>query len=147
MMREPGDPRLRILRDARAVQAMITGNEEDVRLTEAQRHQGVRAILKCEPLFVAAKIVDRCLDPRSKWKVEPEVLHKMTLALHDRLYPTPDWRTKKMGEDENQFELNFEWQNGIATMSVAADSQSDRVAPVEELGDGANGSSGSNDFG
>jgi hypothetical protein len=139
-MREPGDPRLRILRDARAIQAMITGNEDDVRLTEAQRHQGVRAILKCDPLLVAAKIVDRCLDPRSKWKVDPEVLHKMTLALHDRLYPMPDYRTRKMGAEDTQFELDFAWSVGEDGGRVAA-MASGSIEEVQRVtnGNGADG--------
>lgn len=102
-------PEWAMLRKVRRIQDLIADNENDIRLTEAQRHQGVKAILGCDPLLVAAKIIQMCFDRRSKWHVEPEALHRMTLSLHDRLYPTPDWRTRKREADENQFELDFQW--------------------------------------
>jgi hypothetical protein len=119
-------PEKRILNYCKRIQAKIAGSDDDdIRLTEAQRYKAVVMVLKCDPAIIMAKIIQLCLDERSKFHVEPYVLHRMTLDLHNAITPSPDIRSRKRGDDENQFELDFEWatHNGqqVAQMAEAAE--------------------------
>lgn len=108
-------------RDARRVHRMVTQgmDGDDIRLSEAQMNRGVLEILKAEPLFYLAGLVKRYIDPGSKLQAEPETIRKILVDLHDRMYPAPDYRVRRKGSDDNQFELEFMW---------ATDGEGERVA-------------------
>jgi hypothetical protein len=119
------DPEERTLRFCRRVHAIVAGGDNDERLTEAQRYAGVLKVLKCDPAILMAKVIDLCLDKRSKWNVDTYTLHRMILDLHHCITPSPDVRARRPNADENQFELDFAWQvqNGerTAMMQEAAE--------------------------
>jgi hypothetical protein len=118
-------PELRFLSFCRKIQIAIAGEEasEDRRMTEAQRHAAVLKVLGCEPVIMDAKLIHLTMDKRSDFyrAVPLPLVHRWLMDLHDRINPAPDRNTRKRDDGENQFELNFEWQNGTAMMSEAAE--------------------------
>lgn len=116
-------PELRFLSFCRKIQQEIYGREasDDSRMTEAQRHAAVIRVLGCEPLIMDAKLIHLTMDKRSDFyrAVPLPLVHRWLMDLNDRINPAPDRNTRRRGDDENQFELNFEWQNGVAMMEAA----------------------------
>src|SRR4030095_9499871 len=118
-------PELRFLSFCRKIQIAIAGEEasEDRRMTEAQRHAAVLKVLGCEPVIMDAKLIHLTMDKRSDFyrAVPMPLVHGWLMDLHDRINPAPDRSSRKRDDNDNQFELNFEWQNGTAMMSEAAE--------------------------
>jgi len=121
-------------REVRRVQEQLIEDltADDLRLTEAQLHRGVIAILQGEPILFLAAYAKRAMSPTSKVQVEPEVIRKMMTDIHDRLYPMPD-RLQRKRSSENQFELEFMWSTpdggervAIAQFEKVEDGESDR---------------------
>lgn len=122
------DPEERVMRFCRRVQAQVLAFEDDGsgdrRMTDAQKREAVYAVLKCEPIIIDARLLELCLDRRSKWfgRASPWELHRMAQDLHYAIYPNPDIKARKRDEAENQFELNFEWNvDGVAALPEAAE--------------------------
>lgn len=88
---------------------LLQAGEQDNRLTPGQLHAVVVDALGAEPIQVAALLHDKLRDAKSKMRVAPQTLFDMALRLHDRIYPPPDHRTRKVSEAENQFQLEFAW--------------------------------------
>jgi hypothetical protein len=116
-------PEIRFLSFCRKIQMEIMGKDvsADMRMSEAQLHQAVLKVLGCEPIILDSKLAHMCLDKRSDLygQVPPPLLHRWLCDIHDRINPQPDRGQRKRGDEENQFELNFEWQNGVAMMEAA----------------------------
>lgn len=93
----------------RRVHGKVADNENDLRLSEAQRYAGMLEVLKCDPAILLAKIIDMCIKGQSKWNVELPVLHRMIVDLHHMVSPSPDYRSRKLDAQDNQFELDFQW--------------------------------------
>jgi hypothetical protein len=104
------NPEERIITYCRRVHAEVAGNDNDTRLSEAQRYAGVIAVLKCDPAILCARVIDLCMDRRSKWEVPVGQLHRMIVDLHNMISASPDYRTRKPDASDNQFELDFAWQ-------------------------------------
>ena len=102
-------PEARILAFCRRVHVSVADSEDDLRLSEAQRYAGMLKVLKCDPAILLAKIIDMCMKGQSKWHVELPVLHKMIVDLHHMVSPSPDFRSRKLDAQDNQFELDFQW--------------------------------------
>ena len=114
------NPEDRILSYCRRVHNRAAGNEnDDIRLNDVQRYAGVVAILKCDPAIMVAKIIQLCMDERSKWNVDVYTLHRMTVDLHHMITATPDQKSRKPGSEDNQFELDFQWNVGSDGERVA----------------------------
>jgi hypothetical protein len=115
-------PELRFLSFCRKIQIAIAGDlaSEDQRMTEAQRHAAVIKVLGCEPVIMDAKLIHLTMDKRSDFyrAVPLPLVHRWLMDLHDRINPAPDRAARRRDDSENQFELNFEWQNGVATMEA-----------------------------
>ena len=92
-------------------------------MSEAQRHAAVIKVLGCEPLIMDAKLAHLVMDKRSMFygTVPLPMVHKWLCDIHDRINPAPDRMARKRDDSENQFELDFEWQNGIAQLPEAAE--------------------------
>ena len=125
-------PEERVLRFCRSVQTqilpLVEDGSDDRRMTDAQKRDAVYAVLQCEPIIIDAKILELCLDRRSKWfgRASPMELHRMAQDLHYAIYPNPDIKARKRAEGENQFELNFEWSvdgdgQAVAQLAEAAE--------------------------
>lgn len=116
-------PELRFLAFCRKVQMEIMGKEasSDMRMSEAQLHSAVLKVMGCEPIILDSKLIHMCLDKRSELygQVPAPMLHRMLCDVHDRINPQPDRAMRKRSENDNQFELNFEWQGGVAVMEAA----------------------------
>jgi hypothetical protein len=102
-------PEARIMAFCRRVHGRVADNENDLRLSEAQRYAGMLQVLKCDPAILLAKIIDMCIKGQSKWHVELPVLHRMIVDLHHMVSPSPDYRSRKLDAQDNQFELDFQW--------------------------------------
>jgi len=115
------------LRFCRKVQAEVLPpdpGETDRRMSDADKRNAIFAVLGCEPIIIDAKLLELCLDRRSKWYglATPMELHRMAQDLHYAIYPSPDVKARKREAAENQFELNFEWSvDGVAQMAEAAE--------------------------
>ena len=116
-------PEQRFLSFCRKIQMEIMGSEAsaDRRMSEPQLHEAVLKVLGCEPIIMDSKLIQLCLDKRSMFygTVPLPLLHRWLFDIHDRINPQPDRATRKRSDDESQFELNFEWQNGVAVMEAA----------------------------
>ena len=93
------------------IQGLLAGADDiDDRLSLGQLHALTVDALGAEPLILAAAIHERLSNHRSKLRCQPQTLFDMALKLHDRLYPMPDFRSRKKTSDETQFELEFGWR-------------------------------------
>lgn len=90
-------------------------------LDEEQRAEAVREIIGCEPILLDAAIVRLVFDERSKWfgRVGVMETHRILQDLHFALHPAPLPSRRRVGDE--QFELNFEWANGVAQLVEAAE--------------------------
>jgi hypothetical protein len=107
------DPERQILTYCQRIHRQAAANDDDSRLTEAQRYAAVVAVLKCDPAILVARQINLLMDHKSKlrsrWKVDPYTLHKMIVDLHNLVSPSPDYRTRRRDPQDNQFELDFAW--------------------------------------
>lgn len=107
------DPQRAILTYCGRIHRQVAANDDDGRLTEAQRYAGVVAILKCDPAILVARHINLLMDHKSKlrsrWKVDPWTLHRMIVDLHNMVSASPDYRTRRRDPEDNQFELDFAW--------------------------------------
>lgn len=123
------NPYKSIEREAKAVeQALLAemaadgGDGKDLRMTPADLNRGVLRIMKAEPMFYLAALIKRCLNPRSKLDADPDLIRRMLIDLHDRMYPSPAPESRKPEGANNQFQLEFAWNDDggggkVATMS------------------------------
>lgn len=85
--------------------------EIDERLSDGQLHYMVRAVLKNEPLVIAAKLLASAMHPKSKIAMDPNDQARLALMINDRLYGPVAVKAKQRAANANQFELQFAWDD------------------------------------
>jgi len=87
---------------------------QDVRLSYGQMHAMVRDTLGMEPLEFVSLILAASQAANSQIRIAPIEAARIAFMLHDRMYPMPDGKSRAKTAADNQFELEFAWQDNNA---------------------------------
>lgn len=83
----------------------------DERLSDGQLHYLVTAILKNEPLVIAAQLLAKAGRADSKVRMDVNDQARLALMINDRLYGPVSVKAKRAAANANQFELQFAWDD------------------------------------
>jgi len=92
---------------------------EDCRLSYGQMHYIVRDMLGMEPLEFVSLILAASQTANSQIRIAPVEAARIAFMLHDRMYPMPDGKSRAKTAADNQFELEFAWQDNNAPQEGA----------------------------
>jgi hypothetical protein len=83
----------------------------DGRLSDGQLHYLVTGVLKTEPLIYAAKLLALAGNSKSKVRMPLADQARLALMLNDRLYGPVSVKVKRHAANDDQFELQFAWED------------------------------------
>ena len=83
----------------------------DSRLTYGQMHSMVVDTLGMEPLDFVTMLLSMSMVANSRVTIAPGESARLALMVHDRLYPMPDGKARAKAAGDNQFSLEFAWQD------------------------------------
>ena len=86
----------------------------DSRLTYGQAHAMVIDTLGMEPLDFVAMLLSMSMVANSRVTIAPTEAARLAIMIHDRLYPMPDSKTRARQPGDDQFSLEFAWQDNSA---------------------------------
>lgn len=83
----------------------------DERPTYGQLHQLVINELGMEPLQYATLILAMARVSKNRMNISPLDSARLAIMIHDRMVPMPDRSAVKRSAEEDQFTLEFAWQD------------------------------------